>query len=83
MLRADVPALVLLEGSVTMALTALDRCDRCLAQAYVTVDSLKWASSLMFCSFHYSEHYTALALLGLVVVDERTEDMKWREVGGR
>lgn len=65
-----------------MTLTALDRCDRCMAQAYITVDSLAWASSLLFCGFHYDEHRTAFALAGLVVVDERSEDMKWREVGG-
>ena len=66
-----------------MALTATDRCDRCMAQAYVTVDSIAWASSLLFCAKHYSEHYEALFLLGVVVVDERSDDMKWREVGER
>lgn len=67
-----------------MALTATDRCDRCMAQAYVTVDSINWAASLLFCSFHYSEHGGALGQLGgVVVIDERTEDMKWREVGER
>ncbi len=67
-----------------MTLTATDRCDRCMAQAYVTVDSINWASSLLFCSFHYSEHVGALVQLDHVaVIDERSDDMKWREVGGR
>jgi hypothetical protein len=66
-----------------MAMTAADRCDRCMAQAYLTVDSLSWAASLLFCAFHYGEHYAALSQLGVVVVDERSDDMKWREVGER
>ena len=67
-----------------MALTALDRCDRCMAQAYVTVDSINWAASLLFCARHYSEHIGALVQLeSVVIIDERTEDMKWREVGER
>lgn len=66
-----------------MTLTATDRCDRCMAQAYVTVDSLSWASSLIFCSFHYSEHAAWFSHLGAIVVDERSDAMKWREVGGR
>jgi hypothetical protein len=67
-----------------MALTATDRCDHCMAQAYVTVDSIAWASSLLFCSFHYASFAVPLAQLDqLVVIDERTEDMKWREVGER
>lgn len=60
-----------------------DRCDRCMAQAYVTVDSLAWASSLLLCGRHYDEHGTALALATIVVMDERPEEMKWREVGDR
>lgn len=63
-----------------MTLNATDRCDRCMAQAYVTVDSLAWASSLMFCSRHYDEHSAALALATIVVMDERPEEMKWRGV---
>lgn len=63
-----------------MALLATDRCDRCMAQAYVTVDSLAWASSLIFCGFHYDEHRTAFVQLGAVVIDERSDEMKWRGV---
>ena len=66
-----------------MTFLATDRCDRCMAQAYVTVDALTWASSLLFCSFHYSEHAARFASLGAIVVDERSDDMKWREVGER
>lgn len=68
-----------------MALNASDRCDRYMAQAYVTVDSLAWASALLFCAVHYADHREALSLIaaGLVIVDERPEEMKWREVGGR
>ena len=61
-------------------LTALDRCDRCGAQAYVTVDSLLWASALLFCALHFAEHQTAVTQAGVEVLDERPEEMKWREV---
>lgn len=56
-----------------MALTALDRCDRCMAQAVITCDSLNWMTSLLFCGHHYAEHYAELTRLGVLIVDDRAE----------
>lgn len=53
-------------------LTALQRCDRCGAQAVVMVDTLQWLSELLFCGHHYAEHVAELARLGvLLVMDDR------------
>lgn len=54
-------------------LNATDRCDRCMAQAVATCDSLNWTTSLLFCSHHLAEHLPELTRLGVVVVDERDE----------
>lgn len=57
-------------------LKATDRCDRCMAQAVVSADSLNWMTTLLFCGHHYAEHMAELTRLGVVVVDERD----WAEV---
>lgn len=54
-----------------MALTALDRCDRCMAQAVVQADSLSWMTTLLFCGHHYAEHEGELTRLGVLIVDDR------------
>lgn len=56
-----------------MALSALDRCDRCMAQAVVQADSLNWMTSLLFCGHHLGEHLPELTRLGVVIMDERDE----------
>ena len=48
-------------------LTALDRCDRCGAQAFVEVHVAPCA--LLFCAHHYHEHEPAL--FGYAVNDQR------------
>ena len=48
-------------------LTALDRCDQCVAQAFVEVHVAPCA--LLFCAHHYGEH--ELALLPYPVNDQR------------
>lgn len=53
-----------------MALTALDRCDRCMAHAVVTADYWTWATALLFCGC-YREHSAALTLLGALITDDR------------
>jgi hypothetical protein len=50
-------------------LTAKDRCDRCNAQAYVSV--LLGESELLFCGHDYAEAEAKLTALNAVVVDER------------
>lgn len=50
-------------------LTALDRCDRCGAQAYVSV--LLETGELLFCSHDYNELEPKLSPVAKLVVDER------------
>jgi hypothetical protein len=55
--------------SPTTPLTALDRCDRCGAQAYVRV-TLAAGGDLLFCGHHFREHEARLRPLALEVQDE-------------
>lgn len=51
--------------------TALDRCDRCRAQAYVSVAHSKWPQDLLFCAHHGRQYMPALMdLEGVWVHDE-------------
>jgi hypothetical protein len=49
--------------------TALDRCDRCGAQAYVRVE-LTSGGELMFCAHHAREHAEKLQLVAASIQDE-------------
>ena len=51
------------------ALTALDRCDRCGAQAYLRVE-LQSGGELLFCAHHAREHGEKLRAIAATVVDE-------------
>ena len=51
------------------ALTALDRCDRCGAQAYLRVE-LQSGGELLFCAHHAREHGEKLRQVAATVVDE-------------
>lgn len=54
------------------ALTAMDRCDRCGAQALVQVLFVTAGSELLFCNHHFVKHADAIgAQAGLVVTDDR------------
>ncbi|TAK69468.1 MAG: hypothetical protein EPO13_06170 [Actinomycetota bacterium] len=53
----------------TSTLSALDRCDRCGAQAYVRV-ALTAGGELLFCSHHYAEHGAALKDKAASILDE-------------
>lgn len=55
----------------TTPLTALDRCDRCGAQAYLRAN-LK-GSELLFCAHHAREHRDALLLAGASFHDETAQ----------
>lgn len=55
----------------TEPLTALDRCDRCGAQAYVSVLLPDADTSLLFCGHHFHANERALHRVALVVRDER------------
>ena len=49
--------------------TALDRCDRCGAQAYVRV-KMASGSELQFCAHHAREYTPRLRELEAVILDE-------------
>lgn len=51
------------------ALTAVDRCDRCGAQAYLRVQ-LQSGGELLFCAHHAREHGDKLREIAATVVDE-------------
>jgi hypothetical protein len=50
-------------------LTAVDRCDRCGAQAYVRV-LLPGRLELLFCAHHNRQHSSALADVAVEIQDE-------------
>lgn len=50
-------------------LTAVDRCDRCGAQAYVRV-LLPGGRELLFCAHHNRQHASALAKIAVEIQDE-------------
>lgn len=50
-------------------LTALDRCDRCGAQAYVRVE-LSRGGELLFCAHHAREHADKLQQVAASIQDE-------------
>lgn len=52
-----------------LAFSALDRCDRCGAQAY-SVAQQKGRSDLLFCIHHRKEFYDGLLDTGWTVVDD-------------
>lgn len=50
-------------------LTALDRCDRCGAQAYIRA-TLPVGGELLFCAHHGRQHVTVLRGKGADIQDE-------------
>ena len=52
-----------------VSFTALDRCDRCGAQAYVQA-SKEGFSELLFCKHHSRRHEDALLTSGWTVVED-------------
>ena len=51
-------------------LTAVDRCDRCGAQAYVRATMLS-GSELLFCAHHWHQNESKLREVAASVQDER------------
>ncbi len=51
------------------ALTAVDRCDRCGAQAYLRVE-LQSGGELLFCAHHAREHGDKIRAIAATVQDE-------------
>ncbi|PZS18158.1 MAG: hypothetical protein DLM57_06780 [Pseudonocardiales bacterium] len=50
-------------------LTAIDRCDRCGAQAYVRA-TLVSGSELLFCAHHWHDNEARLRQIGAIIHDE-------------
>ena len=55
--------------AVTGPMTAVDRCDRCGAQAYIRI-FLRSRQDLLFCAHHYRQHAPALAKVAVGIQDE-------------
>jgi hypothetical protein len=58
--------------SPSTPLTALDRCDRCGAQAYVRV-TLSAGGDLLFCGHHFREHEARIRPLAASILDQTAE----------
>ena len=58
-----------MNATLTAELTALDRCDRCGAQAYVRV-VLPSGSELLFCRHHAKAHDDKLREMSAQIHDE-------------
>lgn len=50
-------------------LTAMDRCDRCGAQAYVRATMIS-GSELLFCAHHWHDNEARLRLVATTIHDE-------------
>ena len=61
-------------------LTAVDRCDRCGAQAYLRVQ-LKGGGELQFCAHHAREHADKLHEVASTIHDETGTLGKTRSAG--
>lgn len=57
------------EEKVKFQLTALDRCDRCDAQAFVKASGVN--GELLFCSHHYNKHMEEVKKWAYEIMDER------------
>jgi hypothetical protein len=55
-------------AAVAIPMEAVDRCDRCGAQAYVRV-LLRSHQDLLFCAHHYRQHAPALAKAAVAIQD--------------
>jgi len=61
-------------------LTAVDRCDRCGAQAYVRA-TLPGGTDLLFCGHHGNAHRPSLLVAGASIQDETDKLLVSRESG--
>ena len=55
--------------ALTGPMNAVDRCDRCGAQAFVRILLLS-RQDLLFCAHHYRQHAPALAKVAVAIQDE-------------
>jgi hypothetical protein len=64
---------------VKYELTALDRCDRCEAQAYVRVSGV--SGELLFCGHHYKKVEDSIKEWAFKIIDERDKLVENRLTG--
>lgn len=64
---------------VKYKLTALDRCDRCGSQAYVSVSGV--SGELLFCAHHYNKVENTIKEWAFKIVDEREKLVENRLTG--
>lgn len=65
-----------------MALNKMDRCDRCQAQAYVSVTNTpNHVPSLYFCGHHFSDAWPYLLAQSFDVVDDERYQLELAEAG--
>jgi hypothetical protein len=57
------------DGGLAGTITAMDRCDRCGAQAYVRA-LLPNGLELLFCAHHSRQHSSALTKIAVDIHDE-------------
>jgi hypothetical protein len=69
MMRSEAEMSTAAEIRELPALTALDRCDRCGAQAYLRVE-VSEGLELLFCGHHAREHGDKLKAIAVNFVDE-------------
>jgi hypothetical protein len=67
--REDDEELAAAGAQLLTRLTAMDRCDRCGAQAYVRV-LLPGCLELLFCAHHNRQHASALTQIAVEIQDE-------------
>jgi len=66
------------EEAGTWPISALDRCDRCGARAYVRVLSRR-RQELLFCAHHYRQHAVALATFAVDIQDATRQLVRCEE----
>jgi hypothetical protein len=64
---------------VKYKLTALDRCDRCDAQAYVSASGV--SGELLFCGHHYRKVEDSIKEWAFKIIDERDKLIENRLTG--
>lgn len=70
---------VIEKEQVKYKLTALDRCDRCNAQAYVSASGV--SGELLFCGHHYNKIKDSIKKWAFEIVDE-TEKLNENRLTG-
>jgi len=68
-----------LKEEIKYQLTALDRCDRCEAQAYVKASGVN--GELLFCGHHYKKAESKINEWAFEIIDEREKLVENKLIG--